>query len=51
VADHPELRGQVVVVHYVGAHKPDRIHALVEAAGCQLVFLPTYSPDLRSSRR
>src|SRR3954469_16249592 len=29
-----------------GAHKPDRIRALVEAAGCELVFLPAYSPDL-----
>ncbi|SFU08183.1 DDE superfamily endonuclease [Geodermatophilus amargosae] len=43
----PALRpGQVVVVDNVGAHKPDRIRALVEAAGCLLVFLPAYSPDL-----
>ncbi|MGR7026517.1 IS630 family transposase [Geodermatophilus sp. URMC 62] len=42
----PALRpGQVVVVDNVGAHKPDRMRALVEAAGCRLVFLPTYSPD------
>jgi transposase len=39
---HP---GQIVVVDNVGAHKPDRIRALVEAAGCLLVFLPAYSPD------
>jgi transposase len=38
--------GQVVVVDNVGAHKPERIRALVEAAGCRLVFLPAYSPDL-----
>jgi transposase len=38
--------GQVVVVDNVGAHQPDRIRALVEAAGCELVFLPAYSPDL-----
>jgi transposase len=38
--------GRVVVVDNVGAHKPDRIRALVEAAGCELVFLPAYSPDL-----
>jgi transposase len=38
--------GSVVVVDNVGAHKPDRIRALVTAAGCQLVFLPAYSPDL-----
>jgi len=43
----PWLRpGQVVVVDNVGAHKPDRMRALVEAAGCRLVFLPAYSPDL-----
>jgi transposase len=40
---HP---GQVVVVDNVGAHQPDRIRALVAAAGCELVFLPAYSPDL-----
>jgi transposase len=33
------------VVDNVGAHKPDRIRALIEAAGCLLVFLPAYSPD------
>ena len=38
--------GTVVVVDNVGAHQPDRMRALVEAAGCRLVFLPAYSPDL-----
>ena len=43
----PALRpGQVVVVDNVGAHKPDRMRQLVEAAGCRLIFLPAYSPDL-----
>jgi transposase len=43
----PALRpGQVVVVDNVGAHKPERIAELVAAAGCELVFLPAYSPDL-----
>src|SRR4051812_4984236 len=33
----PSLRrGQVVVVDNVGAHQPDRIRALVAAAGCEL---------------
>jgi transposase len=36
----------VVVVDNVGAHQPDRLRALVEAAGCRLVFLPAHSPDL-----
>jgi transposase len=38
--------GMVVVVDNVGAHQTDRIRALVAAAGCELVFLPAYSPDL-----
>jgi transposase len=38
--------GTVVVVDNVGAHQPDRIRQLVTAAGCRLVFLPAYSPDL-----
>ena len=43
----PSLRpGQVVVVDNVGAHQPERIRELVAAAGCELVFLPAYSPDL-----
>ena len=42
----PWLRPGQVVVDNVGAHKPDRMRALVEAAGCRLVFLPAYSSDL-----
>src|SRR5688500_7332968 len=38
--------GMVIVVDNVGAHQPDRIRELVTAAGCELVFLPAYSPDL-----
>jgi transposase len=38
--------GQLVVVDNVGAHKPERMAELVHAAGCELVFLPAYSPDL-----
>ena len=34
------------MVDNVGAHQPDRMRALVEAAGCRLVFLPAYAPDL-----
>ena len=35
-----------MVVDNVGAHQPERIGELVTAAGCQLVFLPAYSPNL-----
>ena len=38
--------GTLVVVDNLGAHQPDRIRELVTAAGCELVFLPAYSPDL-----
>ena len=38
--------GQVVVLDNLGAHRPERIRELIEARGAELVFLPTYSPDL-----
>src|ERR687898_637639 len=30
----------------LGAHRPQRIRELIEARGADLVFLPSYSPDL-----
>lgn len=43
----PELRpGQVVVLDNLSAHKDPVVRRLVEAAGCALLFLPPYSPDL-----
>lgn len=43
----PELRpGDVVVMDNLGSHKPDAIRAAVEGAGCRLLYLPPYSPDL-----
>ena len=43
----PLLRpGQVLVLDNVATHKGARLRRLVEAAGCQLRFLPAYSPDL-----
>ena len=42
----PSLRpGQIVVLDNLSVHKSARAKALIEAAGCQLLFLPTYSPD------
>jgi transposase len=42
----PTLRpGQVVVMDNLSAHKADRIRQAIEARGCQLLFLPPYSPD------
>ena len=43
----PSLRrGQIVVVDNLGAHKSAKVRALIEEMGCQLLYLPPYSPDL-----
>jgi transposase len=43
----PSLRpGQVVVMDNLSAHKGSRIAELIAACGCELWFLPSYSPDL-----
>ena len=43
----PQLRpGQVVVMDQLGAHKGSEVRDAIEARGCELVFLPSYSPDL-----
>jgi len=43
----PELRpGQVVVMDNASFHKSQRIEQLIEQAGCELLFLAPYSPDL-----
>jgi transposase len=42
----PSLRpGQTVVLDNLSVHKSARARQVIEAAGCHLVFLPTYSPD------
>ena len=43
----PSLReGQVVVLDGLGAHRTEKVRELIEARGADLVFLPSYSPDL-----
>lgn len=43
----PELSpGDVVVVDNAKFHKSEKARRLIESAGCRLVFLPPYSPDL-----
>ena len=37
---------QVVIMDNATFHKSSRTKELIEAAGCHLVFLPPYSPDL-----
>ena len=42
----PSLRkGQMVVMDNLGAHRPKRVRELIEARGCELLYLPAYSPD------
>lgn len=38
--------GQVVVLDGLGAHRTEKVRELVEGRGADLVFLPSYSPDL-----
>jgi transposase len=43
----PALRpGQVVVMDNLSSHKGSRVRQLIEARGCELLYLPPYSPDL-----
>lgn len=43
----PTLKpGQVVIMDNLGAHRPRRVRELIEERGCELIYLPPYSPDL-----
>ena len=43
----PSLRpGQVVVMDNLSSHKSQRVRELIEGRGCELLYLPPYSPDL-----
>ncbi len=37
---------QVVVMDNLSAHKSERVRWLIEERGCELWYLPSYSPDL-----
>jgi transposase len=42
----PEVwEGQVVIMDSLPAHKPNRVRELIEGRGCELLYLPSYSPD------
>lgn len=42
----PSLRtGQIVIMDNASIHKGKKVRELIEARGCQLLFLPAYSPD------
>ena len=38
-------KGQIVVMDNLGAHRPKRVRELIEERGCELVYLPAYSPE------
>ncbi len=38
--------GQVVVMDNLSAHKGGRVREIVEGVGCELLYLPPYSPDM-----
>jgi transposase len=39
-------RGQVVVMDNLSSHKGAWVRELIEGRGCELIYLPPYSPDL-----
>jgi transposase len=42
----PSLQaGNIVVMDNLRAHKGERVRQAIEAKGCQVLFLPGYSPD------
>ena len=43
--------GQVVVMDNATFHKGGRIEQLIQEAGCELLYLPTYSPDFNRIER
>jgi len=43
--------GQVVVMDNATFHKGGRIEQLIQEAGCELLYLPVYSPDFNKIER
>ena len=37
--------GRVVVMDNLSAHKGGRVREIIEGCGCELIYLPPYSPD------
>lgn len=38
--------GQTVVLDNINFHKTAKVRSLIESVGCNILYLPTYSPDL-----
>ena len=48
----PTLRpGQIVVLDNLQVHKSQAVREAIEAQGCELLFLPSYSPDLNPTEQ
>jgi hypothetical protein len=48
----PTLRPeQVVVMDNLSAHKGERVREMIEGHGCELLYLPPYSPDFNLKRK
>lgn len=43
--------GQILILDNLSVHKSHTVQQMIEAAGCTLIFLPTYSPDLNPIER
>ena len=43
--------GQVVVMDNASFHKSGETRDLIGSKGCSLIYLPPYSPDLKSNRK
>ncbi len=42
----PDLNpGQIVIMDNLSAHKSEKVRELIEAVGCEVLYLPPYSPD------
>lgn len=42
----PSLKpGRIIVLDNLSAHKGGRVKEIIEARGCEIVYLPPYSPD------
>ncbi len=39
---HP---GQIVIMDNLSAHKSEKVKELIEAVGCEVLYLPPYSPE------
>ena len=47
----PALKpGQLVLMDNLSSHKGERVRDLIEVRGCELLYLPPYSPDLQPDR-